>query len=263
MARAQGVAPPREAVLPVWAYALLAAEVAGLFALHHFRPEESGGEHFSYLLGWAGLWSMVVMHVYSLRKRVRALSRLGHLRSWLRFHIFLGLQGAILVTYHSLHLHDAATIQGANILCVGIVVASGIFGRYLYSQLPKSIHGDRLSARQIEDELAELAQAVRAQSPPPELAAAVDQCAQANVSAGQALRDLERALRGPSSDELREFARIARRRVMLTRRLATLSSAEKVFRYWSILHKPLTFLLLAATLLHVLAHYVYASGMSG
>ena len=215
------VAPPREAVLPVWGYALLLAEVGGLVWLHHAHPEESGGDRYGYILGWAGLASMVLMHVYSLRRRLRSMQGMGPIKSWLRFHIFLGLQGAILVTYHSLHLHDVKTVQGANIICVAIVVASGIFGRYVYSLLPKSISGDRLSARQIEAELAEL------------------QAAHQDV-------------RG-----------VVKRREMLERRLKTLSSAERVFRYWTILHKPLTFILLAATVLHVLAHYIYASGMSG
>src|SRR5262249_44075335 len=151
------VAAPREAVLPIWGYALLVLEAAALIGLHYKRPEESGGDRYSYLIGWRGLASMVVMQVYSLRRRVRAMAGMGKLRSWLRFHIFLGLQGALLVTYHSLHLHDARTIQGANIICVYVVVASGIFGRYVYSLLPKSIIGDRLSAKQIETELAELA----------------------------------------------------------------------------------------------------------
>src|SRR5262245_34269139 len=121
------VAPPGEAVLPAWAYALLLVEALGLVWLHTAHPEESGGEHYGYVLGWAGLASMLVMQVYSLRRRVRAMAGMGKLRSWLRFHIFLGLQGAMLVTYHSLHLHNLKTVQGANILCVGIVVASGIF----------------------------------------------------------------------------------------------------------------------------------------
>src|SRR5438094_505158 len=83
----------REAVLPAWAYALLAAEVGALVWLHYAHPEESGGDRYSFELGWAGLGSMVLMHVYSLRRRVRAMAGMGKLRSWLRFHIFLGLQG--------------------------------------------------------------------------------------------------------------------------------------------------------------------------
>jgi hypothetical protein len=215
------VAPPREAVLPLWGYALLAAELGGLVWLHHAHPEESGGDRYGYLLGWTGLMSMVVMHVYSLRRRIRAMAGWGRLRSWLRFHIFLGLQGALLVTYHSLHLHDVKTVQGANIICVAVVVLSGIFGRYVYSLLPKSISGDRLSTQQIEAEIRQLS------------------------AANQDVRA------------------VVKRREMLQRRLATLSSAERVFRYWTILHKPLTFILLAATVLHILAHYMYASGMSG
>src|SRR5437870_3513398 len=94
------VRPPMEVVLPLPYYLLLVAEAAGLVGLHFYRPEESGGAHASYLLGWAGTASMAIMHVYSLRRRVRAMRTWGPLRSWLHFHIFMGLQGALFVSYH-------------------------------------------------------------------------------------------------------------------------------------------------------------------
>jgi hypothetical protein len=283
----QKAAPPGEVVLPAAGYALLAIEAAALVALHYEYPERSGGERWSYLLGWAGTASMVVMHVYSLRRRVRALRHLGRLRTWLHFHIFMGLQGALLVTYHSLHLHSAASIQGLNITCVAVVVASGIFGRYLYSLIPKSLSGDRLSALQIEQELEALRGAASA-APTPELGAAVAACERGaklsgrlvfrqlvgeDLRARRALSELGRRLRdgrahlaqAPAEDRARleRFVAAARRRVMLARRLATFTAADRLFRGWTVLHKPLTFILLGSTLLHIFAHYMFAAGMSG
>src|SRR5262245_52877916 len=110
--------PPPEVVLPAPYYALLVLEAGALLGLHFALPERSGSQPISFALGWAGTASMLVMHVYSIRKRVRAFAHLGRLRSWLRLHIFLGLQGALLVTYHSLHLRAPLSIQGLNILCV-------------------------------------------------------------------------------------------------------------------------------------------------
>ncbi|MSP58978.1 MAG: hypothetical protein EXR72_01325 [Myxococcales bacterium] len=283
-------APPAEVVLPAAYYALLLAEVAALVALAVLAPEQSGSGRYSYLLGWAGTASMVLMHIYSLRRRLKAMRGLGRLRSWLHLHIFLGLQGALFVTYHSLHLHQAKSIQGLNILCVAIVVASGLFGRYLYALIPKSLAGDRLNAKQIEAELADL-KGVGGHVPTPEVAAAIAACEQdaptltgrvpllrilgEDLRARRALRQLERALADRQTqllalhseredrEKLEAFVAATRRRVMLARRLATFNAAERLFRGWTILHKPLTFILLGATILHVLGHYIYSAGMTG
>src|SRR5262245_35017086 len=93
--------PSAEPVLPLFAYGLLLLEAAfltWLYATHEMKP----GETLGHAIGWGGTASMAGMHVYSIRKRVRALANLGRLKSWLQFHIFLGLQGAMMVTFHSL-----------------------------------------------------------------------------------------------------------------------------------------------------------------
>lgn len=280
-------APP-EVVLPLPYYLVLGFELVGLIALSRLVPEDSGGQRLSYALGWAGTASMVLMHVYSVRKRVRALWHTGKLSAWLHFHIFMGLQGAMFVTYHSLHLHDAKSIQGANIVMVAIVVASGIFGRYLYAFIPKSLSGERLTAHQIEKELEELKSAGPA-APTPELQAAlasyldapkltgrlsIRQLVAEDVRARRAVAELERLLadrktqllltlrsEGEDRQRIEAFVAAARRRALLIRRFTTLSSAERVFRNWTVLHKPLTYALLGATVLHVLAHYMFSSGM--
>jgi hypothetical protein len=286
----KAIVPPPEVVLPAPYYALLVLELGGLIAVHTLRPEESGSQPISFALGWAGTASMLVMHVYSLRKRVKALWHLGKLRYWLHFHIFMGLQGALLVVYHSLHLRTPATIQGANILMIGIVVLSGVFGRYVYAFIPKSLAGERLTARQVEDELASLNRDLEAEPPTAELGKAIaDSNAAVKLAAGarhslgelisedlrarRALADLERARRAARGrrvdstleqiERLDRFYAAARRRVLLSRRLITFDAADRLFRGWHILHKPLTYLLAAATILHVMAHYMYASGMSG
>jgi hypothetical protein len=278
-----------EVVLPLPYYVLLVAEAAGLVALHLVHPEDSGGERYGYFLGWAGTVSMCVMHVYSLRRRVRALKHWGPLRAWLHFHIFMGLQGALFVSYHAAHLRTLWNFSGINITLVGVVVASGIFGRYLYAFIPKGLGGERLSAKQIEDELAAITADVQAGAPTPELARAVAEFAGGeklharlgffqmigeDVRARRAMRQLDAALAHAMGkridmdfatfDKLESFVSCARRRVLLARRLATFTVADRLFRNWTIAHKPLTFLLLGSTLLHVLGHYLYASsGMYG
>jgi len=210
-------------VLPAAYYAILVAELAALIWLSRTRTIRAG-DAIGHGIGWAGTASMVLMHVYSVRRRVRAFARWGSIRTWLHVHIFLGLQGAMLVTFHSMHLQSLVNLSGLTLAMTLVVVASGLFGRYLFSHLPKSVSGERLTKQEIEREID--------------------------------------ALRGDDEQHAALKAAV-RRRDYLIRRLATLERAERLFRNWTILHKPLTFLLLGTVILHIYAHYVYAAGFSG
>ncbi len=276
--------PPAEVVLPAPLYALLALEAMALVLLYHvgWRGQViSASDPIGMGIGWAGTSSMVIMHVYSLRRRLRAWSHWGKLRSWLQFHIFMGLQGALLVIFHSIHLKTIGNIAGITIVLTLIVVCSGIFGRYLFSMLPKNLNGERLTARDIEKELDEMT-ALFSRSAQPSIEAAVaeleksqpidaDHGRQGSLSvlikedlrarrAFRHLRDaISKARRSSPSSELEEFSALVWRRAMLARRLAMLSVAEKLFRNWTVLHKPLTYLLAGSVLLHIIAHYIYAA----
>ena len=88
--------------------ALLAARGAAFYAAPlPLRARHPGywtykaGGSVGHPLGVAGSTMMVLLLGYSLRKRVRALRRLGPLSRWLDVHIFLGLLGPVLVILHS------------------------------------------------------------------------------------------------------------------------------------------------------------------
>ena len=173
-----------------------------------------------------------------------------------------------------------ANISGITLAFTLVVVASGIFGRYLFSFIPKGLSGERLTAREVENELDALRPALAEIAPTPALQAALDEDKNAaslrgkvafatlikeDVRSRRALRHLDRAVREAEHDahqdkaRLQSFAAVARRRMLLARRLATLTAAERVFRNWTILHKPLTFTLGGTVLLHILGHYIYGA----
>jgi hypothetical protein len=270
---------PAEVVLPTPLYAVLALELVALVIV--YRGDVPASSPLGHGIGWAGTASMLIMHVYSVRRRVRALAHLGKLRYWLQFHIFMGLQGALLVTFHSVHLKTVGNIAGITIVLTLIVVLSGIFGRYLFSLIPKNLNGERLGAREIEAELAEMAPVFK-RSAQPSIEAAVAEIEKAtpldqkaslielvkeDLRARRAFAHLNHAIRqarrSSSSGELEEFCDLMRRRGLLARRLAMLTGAERLFRNWTVMHKPLTYLLAGAVVLHIVAHYIYGSGMYG
>ena len=59
---------------------------------HDYRPAGFIGHG----LGIVGSLMIVLLLLYSLRKRIKFMRRWGDLRIWLRYHIFLGIAGPIL-----------------------------------------------------------------------------------------------------------------------------------------------------------------------
>jgi hypothetical protein len=199
-------------VLP-WPYtAILLAEILGLIVLYGSRKS---APPFQYEFGWIGTGSMLLMQVYSLRRRFRFMWRFGAISHWLSAHIFLGLQGFVFVAYHSIGVNFDHRVAGVNIVLLTVIVATGIFGRYLYGLLPKT-----------HFELNQKLAMVEAETMAPE-------------------GSMMRRLSDHRIDRLAQSARVA-------------GYAERWFSHWTLFHRPLSFLFLGVTFLHVLAHFVYA-----
>jgi uncharacterized membrane protein SirB2 len=119
-----------------WQYYWSPQDVRAYTDLHPLlRPSGLVGN----LLGVAGVSLMVVMHVYTLRKKARWMSRLGSPTIWLEFHIFCGVLGPVLITLHtSFKFNGLISVAYWSMV---IVVLSGFVGRYLYVRIPRSIRG--------------------------------------------------------------------------------------------------------------------------
>jgi hypothetical protein len=119
-----------------WPYAAIL--LGELLALGHLVATSRGRPPLTYELGWLGFGSMLVMQLYSIRRRVRALRTFGSLRAWLDLHVFLGLQGFVLVAYHSVGISPRASLAAINFALVATVVGTGVVGRYLYRLIPRT-----------------------------------------------------------------------------------------------------------------------------
>jgi hypothetical protein len=111
--------------------------LSGVYVAWDILGEPRGGDPFGHWLGIIGTLLMLMTEtVYSVRKRTRLLNRYGAVRGWLSFHIVTGLVGPFLVLMHTgLAFRGLA---GFTLLMTGVVVASGIIGRYLYTRLNRS-----------------------------------------------------------------------------------------------------------------------------
>jgi hypothetical protein len=101
-------------------------------------------------MGIAGSFCMLFgVVLYITRKRMRSLSQLGTLKHWLEFHIFLCTLGPILVLFHtSFKFGGLVAISFWSMVAVFL---SGIIGRFIYIQIPRTIEGRELSLSEVQE----------------------------------------------------------------------------------------------------------------
>ena len=225
-----------------------------------------GGE-LGLRFGAAGLAMMTLMHAYSARKRLRPLRRLGPLRNWLSVHILLGVLGPLFVVLHS--SFKVGGLVSISFWSMVAVALSGVFGRYLYLQIPRTRAGEELTLAEVERSDRELTARLRDEFGADD--AFLDRLAQATsppASAGLAgallrvlaedlgfqrprLAALARSLPGLTPQVAHELIVLLREKARLRRRIALWDALHRVFHYWHVAHKPFAIVMYLFVIVHV------------
>ena len=111
---------------------------------HYLTPQAGAGYAFGILGGSA----MLLLLVYPLRKRVRALAFMGTTKRWFQAHMALGVIGPLLVLFHA-NFSFGATNSNVALACMLIVSGSGLFGRYFYSRIHHGLHGRKANLAEL------------------------------------------------------------------------------------------------------------------
>ena len=229
-------------------------------------------------LGVAGVVSILMTLPYYVRKRWRALSRVGTPTQWLEVHIFFGIVGPVLITFHTSLKFNGVISVGYWLMMT--VWASGFIGRYLYIRIPKTIRGVELTFTDVQEQLARRQQELAGASLPPIVQRELADFERAVTPSGGRppgaldlffgelrvrvrLMLMRRHLRGGGVDVAAVSAVIDRasERATLARRLAHLQRTRHFFELWHVFHRPLVYALFVIVTLHVgIALYLgYAS----
>ena len=229
----------------------------------HFRPSGLIGQG----LGIIGSLMMIVgVSSYMIRKRSAAMQRFGKLRTWLTFHIFLCTLGPFLVLLHT--TFKFGNVASISFWSMAVVVASGIFGRYVYVHIPKTTNGQFYSANDIIRAQAALGQRLGDMTGlgQPEIARLLAGVPAANSIPGamaqtlrfqwskRGLKDRFRGQlleRGVATEQIGEAVPLLLHQVELQLRRQTLGPFVRAFGYWHVLHIPLALVMLAAFLIHI------------
>jgi len=111
----------------------------------YLTPQAGAGYAFGILGGSA----MLLLLIYPLRKRVRALAFLGTTKRWFQAHMALGVIGPVLVLFHA-NFSLGATNSNVALACMLIVSGSGLFGRYFYGRIHHGLHGRKANLAELK-----------------------------------------------------------------------------------------------------------------
>ncbi|MGZ4808818.1 MAG: hypothetical protein ACXVIJ_04545 [Thermoanaerobaculia bacterium] len=248
-----------------WRYYTTSVATRGYSAPHRFlRPSGMGG----HTLGVVGTLFLFGTLPYLARKRWKRLSKVGTVPGWLQAHIFCGVFGPILITFHSSFKFNG--VISVAYWSMALVVGSGFVGRSLYIRIPKTIRGEELSNAQIEARLADLKLRLNdAALPPPVIARLKDADAALveNLKSGSSFRRayaatrefrrrssaLRRELRGAhiNRDLIDEVLDLAEERAVLLRRIARLKRTRELFQVWHVFHRPLVWVMFLIFFVHL------------
>ncbi len=242
-----------------------------------------------YALGIIGGSLMLLLLVYSLRKRWSWLAFLGSTPAWFRFHMVLGVLGPLCILYHS-NFGTGAANSNVALFAMLAVAGSGFIGRYFYVHVHYGLYGHKLELGDLRAGADNLRGLSGSMSFLPELIGRIEAAEQRLLNTGPHFallgflkppavalatmrerwrlhRYLRRALKAGARScsvlktERRRLTRAGRayidRRLAATKRVAEFAGYERLFSLWHALHIPLIFMLAIAAVIHVIAVNVY------
>ena len=247
-----------------WSYYSTPQSVRGYSSLHKvLRPSGRVG----HLFGIGGFLLMTVPVLYSIRKKVRSLRNVGSMKTWLEVHIFCGIVGPVLVTFHtSFRFNGVVSVAYWSMVAVTL---SGFVGRYLYVRIPRSIRGLELTRNELDARAEELSERLLSAQLPAALVTAIAAFEHRAVPAEASpsiiglffgelrvrremnvlRRDIEDA--GVSAELLHEIVDVVSERASLLRHSAYLTVTKSLFDVWHVFHMPLVYVMFGIVVLHV------------
>lgn len=215
--------------------------------------------------GIAGTVLILTNLLYLARRRFARL-HLGSMRTWLHIHVFTGLFGSTLVVFHSA-FQLRSGVAALTAVSLGVVIVTGLVGRYFYGLAPEADVGGLLRALQALDALSpglarRLMNALEALPEP-------TQCARASLR--QSLATLPTWLRERSQrvriiregcaplfargvlepSDRREAQRLCAQAMRLAADQVNVVAGAHLLRSWRGLHRFMALLMILLVMLHI------------
>ncbi len=228
------------------------------------------GGNIGHGLGIMGGSMMIIMFVYSLRKRVKFFRKWGKLPTWLNYHIFMGIAGPILVTFHTaLKFGGLVSISYWSMVAVAL---SGFIGRYIYIKIPRHVSGIEFSREEFKARIEKLTDEFKEEFKLSDddlqlihdLSGA-DQIRKrgmlgiftlfaVDISGWIKWRRFLKLLAERGSipkGKMTAFRKQIRAFIKMNRQIAFWNAAHKLFHYWHVIHKPFAYTMIVIMFIHI------------
>jgi hypothetical protein len=211
---------------------------------------------------------------YMIRKRNRSLMRFGILKYWLEFHIFLCTLGPIMVLYHTAFKFGG--IVAVSFWSMVAVFVSGVIGRFIYIQIPRSIEGRELSLSEVRDMKTDVGDLINLSEELDEesykiivdsIKKRVD-VYQENIIVRffknyredkRSLRKVKLVLKKNNlfKAQVKQVLTLVKSEISLNRRIERLAIMQNMFKYWHVAHLPFALVMLVIMIIHVVVTVVF------
>jgi hypothetical protein len=205
---------------------------------------------------------------YIGRKKKKFLPRVGVLKHWLEFHIFLCSVGPLLILFHTAFKFGG--IVSISFWSMVAVVLSGVIGRFIYIQIPRTIQGRELSLAEIKEMKGNMSRSLNTKYGLDDvmytlLIAATQQEFDTTqkglvsrifgrIQHNRVIRNKVKTLLNQTTltgKEKRGVIKLVGNEMTLNARISRLQTMQTLFKYWHVAHLPFALIMLVIMVIHV------------
>jgi hypothetical protein len=226
-------------------------------------------------MGIIGSLLMIIgVTTYMARKRYRFLSRMGLLKHWLETHIFLCTLGPILVLFHTAFKFGG--LVAISFWSMVAVFLSGVIGRFIYIQIPRSIEGRVLSLNEVREMKGDVAGIVKnsynmddesykiiADSIKKKIELyhrnALVRFIKKYLDDRKSIRSVKKVIgknKLPKAEQ-NKILDLVKEDINLNRKIERLDMMQNLFKYWHVAHLPFALVMLIIMVIHVAVTIVF------
>ncbi len=230
---------------------------------------------FGHGIGIIGTLLIIIgVAMYMIRKRVKYFSRFGYLKHWLEFHIFLCTVGPIMVLFHtSFKFGGVVSISFWSMVAVFL---SGIVGRFIYIQIPRTIEGRELSLTEVKNLKTDIGSMLNNTTNLNEstyheiieLTKKKVEVIQGNFFSNylknysedrKSIQKAKKLLKNSllSTSDYKKIIELLKNEISLNRKIDRLTTMKNMLKYWHVIHLPFAVIMFIIMIVHVIVTIIF------
>ena len=258
--------------------AILSLLLVLIYLIVDVQPRHNGGSWLGYLLGTIGAGLIVWLALLGIRKRAMTRGRWS-LKAWTSAHVYLGLALIVVATLHAGFQFGWNVHTLAYVLMV-LVILSGAYGIAVYTMLPQGLSDSRsemtapqmieavnsldkqiqISAQPLSDEDSAIVLGSLGEDPFgggvwSRLSGSHRRCG--NMNALEIMRARHDDSAGKEEQAIEQVLQLLEKKAAALQRLRGYIRRRALLEVWLFVHIPLTFVLIAALIAHIVSVFFY------